>query len=106
MISWLNEKSLPPKFREKCDLYHFERVIESKIRKSNETESSHAEIYLIIRVRPGNAVFEAMVRYDDPTDSKNGVIVNGNVNRISRYGSETECIDESEYKDYCHCKNN
>ncbi|XP_050512125.1 uncharacterized protein LOC126888177 isoform X1 [Diabrotica virgifera virgifera] len=49
---------------------------------------------------PGNASFEATVRYS--SQSKNYAIV-GSISRLNLYGKQSACISDYELKLYCYC---
>ncbi|XP_023235860.1 uncharacterized protein LOC111635199 [Centruroides sculpturatus] len=59
--------------------------------------------YLItVSTIPGNALFEATVRYD--INEKSYKVLD-EVSRINKYGKQSECIKSAKLRKYCYCKN-
>ena len=56
---------------------------------------------LTIQTRPGGALFEGTLRFDEETKN---VKMMGDISRINRYGTQSHCIDTTNVKKFCNCK--
>ncbi|KAH3801315.1 uncharacterized protein LOC127839921 [Dreissena polymorpha] len=59
------------------------------------------DIQVVIETVPGNALFEATVRF---STMYNSFKVVGDVSRINIYGHQSDCIEVFKLKKYCQCK--
>jgi hypothetical protein len=60
-----------------------------------------ADYQLTIQTRPGGALFEGTLRFDEETKH---VQMMGDISRINRYGTQSHCIDTTNVKKFCYCK--
>ncbi|XP_063240254.1 uncharacterized protein LOC134541046 [Bacillus rossius redtenbacheri] len=83
-----------------CAQLSLEKVV--KISKKTDENSAEVGEYLLqFETSPGNGVFEAMVRHY-PEESNFQLV--GDINRLSRYGNQSWCVDDSVLKNYCFCE--
>jgi hypothetical protein len=54
-----------------------------------------------IQTRPGGALFEGTLRFDEETKN---IQMMGDISRINRYGTQSHCIDTTNVKKFCYCK--
>jgi hypothetical protein len=81
--------------REKCVPFSFD-----KLHQVNSFDLKNDRIFqFIISFKPGDAWFEAAVKIDHKT-----LIMVGKVVRLSQYGTQSNCVDDSFLKNYCFCK--
>jgi len=57
---------------------------------------------LTVEVTPGGGIFQGIVWHNSHTD-KYGV--ENDIDRINRYGNQSNCIDEVKLKPVCYCLN-
>ena len=60
------------------------------------------DIQVVIVTTPGEAVFEATVRYDTVQDTFK---VMGDISRINIYGHQSDCMPRFHLKKFCQCRN-
>lgn len=63
--------------------------------------NTYVDYQLTIQTRPGGALFEGTLRFDEETKS---VQMMGDISRINRYGTQSHCIDTTNAKKFCYCK--
>jgi hypothetical protein len=63
--------------------------------------NTYVDYQLTIQTRPGGALFEGTLRFDEETKN---VKMMGDISRINRYGTQSHCIDTTNVKKYCYCK--
>jgi CheY-specific phosphatase CheX len=63
--------------------------------------NTYVDYQLTIQTRPGGALFEGTLRFDEET---NHVQMMGDISRINRYGTQSHCIDTTNVKKFCYCK--
>lgn len=61
-------------------------------------ESSWQEYMVVVKTKPGDGIFEAIMRYD----TRNWT-VSGTVSRITLYGDQSHCVHNPHLKLYCYC---
>ncbi|CAK9290099.1 unnamed protein product [Gordionus sp. m RMFG-2023] len=60
-------------------------------------------LLLVVRVRPSQALFEAMIGYDPGKDSYTNIL--GSISRINKYENQSFCItDDHEIQKFCLCR--
>jgi hypothetical protein len=63
--------------------------------------NTYVDYQLTIQTRPGGALFEGTLRFDEETKN---VQMMGDISRINRYGTQSHCIDTTNVKKFCYCK--
>ena len=63
--------------------------------------NTYVDYQLTIQTRPGGALFEGTLRFDEETKH---VQMMGDISRINRYGTQSHCIDTTNVKKFCYCK--
>lgn len=63
--------------------------------------NTYVDYQLTIQTRPGGALFEGTLRFDEETKN---VKMMGDISRINRYGTQSHCIDTTNVKKFCYCK--
>lgn len=101
--------------RDQCEVFKLEKVISARqgyylgdyyevsieIIKQFEISSNYNNFKptkVIFKAQPGNAVFKAIVR------PKNDMIDINGFKRLSKYGSQSECMNDKIYSGICFCK--
>ncbi|XP_054157415.1 uncharacterized protein LOC128955765 [Oppia nitens] len=59
-------------------------------------------ILVTVSVKPSDALFEATVNVNQ---NKDNMTLIGEISRINKYGDQSNCIDNTQAKRYCFCKN-
>lgn len=84
----------------------FKQVKGGKVLSQQElvqsTENTYAKLTLAFELLPSNGIFEAMVGY--AYDSKKFNVL-GTIDRITKYGNESDCTNIRELRGICLCKN-
>ena len=75
-------------------------VIDRKVTYGDRA-SPYIEYTLTVQTSPGMAMFEATVRYSE-LDSAYSIV--GDISRINRYGSQSDCVDNFNLKKFCMCR--
>ena len=68
-----------------------------------ERTKPQEDIQVVFVTTPGEAIFEATVRYDTAHDTYK---VLGDISRINIYGHQSDCMQQFKLKKYCQCKTN
>ena len=63
--------------------------------------NTYVDYQLTMQTRPGGALFEGTLRFDEETKN---VKMMGNISRINIYGAQSHCIDTTNVKKFCYCK--
>ena len=85
------------------DVLRFQQSIHDVINRTVQfgSRSDSVVIYqLTIETKPGNALFEGTMRYDEYQDS---FALAGDISRINAYGTQSECINSFKLKKFCYC---
>jgi hypothetical protein len=75
-------------------------VINRRVLYGDRVEA-FVDYQLTVRTSPGDALFEATVRFVEGTDKYTLV---GDVSRINTYGNQSHCVDNHVIKKLCYCK--
>ena len=89
--------------KEKCtklSLGSVESVIEEKSTEK-ENKSIIRNFRVVITTEPGEAQFNASVKFDESTNKAKVV---SEIDRTNTYLGQSECIDNMELRKYCYCK--
>ncbi|XP_063413992.1 uncharacterized protein LOC134696239 [Mytilus trossulus] len=62
---------------------------------------SYVDYQLMLETKPGDALFEGTVRYNEKYKTYK---LMGEVSRINMYGSQSHCVNDSHLKKICFCK--
>lgn len=85
---------------EKCAELSLKRLV--NVRGRLNEKDKHVDFLILIETVPGNAMFEATVRYLVPTKLYEVV---GLISRINMYWNQSRCVNDSSLKLYCFCVN-
>lgn len=66
-----------------------------------ERTKPQEDIQVVFVTNPGEAIFEATVRYDTILETFRVV---GDISRINIYGHQSDCMQVFQLKKFCHCK--
>ena len=79
----------------------------SKLKNAIRLSISNKNLFnFVVEFQPGDAWFEAMIEIKKLNGKKEALIENfGKFSRISIYGNQSYCIDDSYLKNFCFCKN-
>ncbi|XP_054164693.1 uncharacterized protein LOC128962340 [Oppia nitens] len=98
--------SLTDLYRYMCSTFKFHSVYRIYQRENSRNDSEYLlgqQVFYIIQlyVNPGMALFETVVK-SLSTRSANYTMI-GKINRINRYGNQSDCINDKILKNYCYC---
>ena len=79
----------------------------SKLKNVNRLSILNKNLFnFVVEFQPGDAWFEAMIEIKKLNGKMEALIENfGKFSRISIYGNQSYCIDDSYLKNFCFCKN-
>ena len=84
-----------------CETLALKEVIDAQYMNGDEAGQTYYDYVLMFVTEPGGAVFDATVRH---SVTHGGYEVQGDIARISWYGSTASCIDDYYIRFYCYCK--
>ncbi|VDI26635.1 Hypothetical predicted protein [Mytilus galloprovincialis] len=77
-----------------------QHVIDRKVTNVHHVKS-YIDYQITVQTKPGDAVFEATIRFDQKKKTYNLV---GDFSRINKYGNQSHCIEDNHLKKLCYCK--
>ncbi|XP_071143243.1 uncharacterized protein [Mytilus edulis] len=84
----------------KCSKLTLKSIISSIKLLSRKIE--HIEHRVVIEAEPGDGIFEATLRCDRNCSTYNVI---GDVSRVNKYGTSTNCVKDNTLRKICHCIN-
>ncbi|XP_071155419.1 uncharacterized protein [Mytilus edulis] len=72
-----------------------------KTYKYGDRIKSYIDYQITIQTKPGDAIIEGMLRFDEKRKTYDLV---GDVSRINKYGDQSHCIEQNHLKKFCYCK--
>ena len=66
-----------------------------------ERVNTYVDYQITLQTKPGDAVFEGTLRYDENEKTLDLV---GDINRINKYGSQSHCVEGHHLRTLCYCK--
>ena len=66
-----------------------------------ERVNTYVDYQITLQTKPGDAVFEGTLRYDENEKTLDLV---GDISRINKYGSQSHCAEGHHLRKLCHCK--
>ncbi|VDI08852.1 Hypothetical predicted protein [Mytilus galloprovincialis] len=72
-----------------------------KTYKYGDRMKSYIDYQITIQTKPGDAIIEGTIRFDDKRKTYDLV---GDVSRINKYGDQSHCIEQNHLKKLCYCK--
>jgi hypothetical protein len=92
--------SFENKYRDKCEPFRLDRVVSVMMLDQSK------RVYKVrVRMVPGQAVFQAVVRFESVPSGDAKIKLVGKVTRTSWFGSQSDCVPEHALKGFCFCKN-
>jgi hypothetical protein len=76
-------------------------VLDKKIQYGDPVNAV-VDYQVTIRTQPGGGVFEGTFRFDEEFSVLDLV---SDISRLNRYNDSSNCVQESELKKLCYCKN-
>ena len=83
---------------QKCADLSLKRLV--NVRGRVNEKNKHIDLVILIETVPGNAMFEATVRYEL---TKKSYQILGLISRINMYWGQSKCVNDSSLKLYCYC---
>lgn len=77
------------------------KVWTDKSRLVKERAAPTVDYTITVQTHPGDAIFEASVRYRTEDESQKLV---GSVSRLNLYGKQSACVDDFKMRLYCYCR--
>ncbi|XP_071143248.1 uncharacterized protein [Mytilus edulis] len=84
----------------KCSTLTLKSIISSI--KLLPRKIEHIEHRVVIEAEPGDGIFEATMRCDRNCSTYNVI---GDVSRVNKYGTSTNCVKDNTLRKICHCIN-
>ena len=91
--------NLTSHIRDKCEIYRLQELESIKLISNENSKSRNFQFTFIFE--PGKSFFEATIEASHETKE---IKILGKVLRLSRYGLQSICIEDSFLKNYCYCK--
>lgn len=66
-----------------------------------ERVNTYVDYQITLQTKPGDAVFEGTLRYDENEKTLDLV---GDISRINKYGSQSHCVEGYHLRKLCYCK--
>jgi hypothetical protein len=66
-----------------------------------ERVNTYVDYQITLQTKPGDAVFEGTLRYDENEKTLDLV---GDISRINKYGSQSHCVEGHHLRKLCYCK--
>ncbi|XP_055937727.1 uncharacterized protein LOC129967083 [Argiope bruennichi] len=84
-----------------------EVVVNSRLYFGKHVEDGKAlgmitKFRVTVRTKPGSALFEGTLIF---RENEGDISVLGDISRINRYGSQSQCIEDAILRKYCYCEN-
>ena len=89
--------------RELCEVYKLNNIVKFQMDTNSASYSKSGKIKLkcLFIADPGEAWFQANFNFD----IKNKIfVINQAPTRMSKYGKQSSCVDNSFFRNYCFCK--
>ncbi|EFN74161.1 hypothetical protein EAG_14073 [Camponotus floridanus] len=83
-----------------CATLNLKLIKDAKIWSDNTDGAKLLDYTVTIQTTPGDAIFEATVRYKADDNSRKLV---GSISRLNAYGIQSACVDEFNIRLYCYC---
>uniref|UniRef100_A0A1B6C7V4 Uncharacterized protein n=1 Tax=Clastoptera arizonana TaxID=38151 RepID=A0A1B6C7V4_9HEMI len=105
LMKYINNLLLP---FPQCSTLTLKEILTSRLEKPtahlsiNTTDAGIQDYMLTVQTVPGNALFEATVRFNA---NKHTFSLAGSISRINLYGEQSYCVSHFRMKLYCYCKN-
>ncbi len=93
ILDYVNK--ITERIRDKCVAYKFDKLDYINIINLKELHRFKFVLYF----QPGEAIFDALVKFEN-----NKFSILDKVVRLSRYGNQSDCVEDSYLKNYCFCK--
>ena len=102
LVDYINEVILKDS-KNICVKYELNEIIDSQM----IIDGSIKKYLIIFKVSPNNAVFDGTVIENDLSSTELGKKFNldGQIQRISTYGTTSSCVTIYFLRSYCYCKN-
>lgn len=92
---------LTNKHRHFCEIYHLSKNHSMSFKKIDLKQGKFIFYKVVVVTDPGEAWFESNILYDDNLKE---IRVHSTPTRMSMYGKQSECVNDSVLKNFCFCK--